>query len=97
MKDENCKIDKELFIDYIDKFWHAEQSFDTTRQSNKEHEKEAHDFCKFLVKYCHCLPLERVNFHNLFHLDFVFFEKKIAFNFHSMANSPPKEEEPTPH
>jgi len=33
MKDAKCKLDNELFIDYIDKFWHAEQSYDTTRLS----------------------------------------------------------------
>lgn len=49
-----------------------------------------------MIKYCHALPLTKVNFHNLLHLDFVFYEKKIALNFHTMANSPPKEMEPTP-
>lgn len=24
MKDEKCSLDKELFVDYTDKFWHAE-------------------------------------------------------------------------
>lgn len=49
-----------------------------------------------MIKYCHTLPMINLNFHNLLSLDFAFFDKKIAFNFHSMDDSPPKEEEPTP-
>lgn len=76
---------------YIDKFFHAERLFNAVRlEDNYEVHSEYSDFKAFLNGHCFVYPVPFVTIDNLLPLHFVWWDYKIAINFHLKKLSIPK-------
>ena len=69
--------------EYVDKFYNAERYYDVTKlEQNFFEDGEYLDFKAFLNGHCHVYPSVFCSIENLFTLHYVFFDHKIAINFH---------------
>lgn len=79
-----------------DKLWFSEQYFNTVKLEDKyEHHQEYEDFQKFLQVNCLVYPTPHMSIHNLFILHHVFYEQKIAINFHLEKFTKPFDHKPS--
>lgn len=64
---------------YQDKFFHAEKYFNVIKHDDwYEIEGQYKDFRAFLTGHCNVYPIPMMSVHNLFQLNYVFKEQKIA-------------------
>lgn len=69
--------------DYVDKFFYAEKYFDVTKFDDfYESDLKYSKFKAFLTAHCHVYPAPFCTIENLFTLHYVFFDHKLAINFH---------------
>jgi len=69
--------------DYVDKFFHAEQYFAVVKYDDYyESDPEYANFKAFLTGHCMVYPTAFITIENLFNLHYVFYDHKIAINFH---------------
>lgn len=69
--------------DYVDKFFHAEKYFNVTKLDEYfESDNKYMMFKAFLTAHCHVYPVPFCSIENLFTLHYVFWDQKIAINFH---------------
>ena len=69
--------------DYVDKFYNAEKYFNVTKfDDNFESDIKYTEFKAFLTGHCLVYPAVFSTIENLFNLHYVFFDHKIAINYH---------------
>jgi len=69
--------------DYYDKFYNAERYFNVSKfQDLYESDVKYAKFKAFLTAHCHVYPVPFCSVENLFTLHYVFWEQKIAINYH---------------
>lgn len=69
--------------DYVNKFYNAEKYFNVTKLDDLfESDPKYSNFKAFLTGHCFVYPNVFVTIENLFNLHYVFFEQKIAINYH---------------
>jgi hypothetical protein len=79
-----------LLSDYQDKFYYAEKYFNVVKFDDwYEIEPAYKEFRAFLTGHCNVYPIPMMSVHNLFQLNFVFNEQKIAIQLHLNKFSKP--------
>lgn len=69
--------------DYVDKFYNAEKYFNVTKfDDNFESDIKYTEFKAFLTGHCLVYPAVFASIENLFNIHYVFFDQKIAINYH---------------
>ena len=69
--------------DYVDKFYNAEKYYNVTKLDEiYESDNKYIEFKAFLTGHCHVYPAPFCGIENLFTLHYVFFDHKIAINYH---------------
>lgn len=69
--------------DYLDKFYYAERYFNQIQLDNYGHQIYKYTEMKsFLNQKCLVYPIVFMTLHNLFNLHYVFYDFKIAINYH---------------
>ena len=82
--------------DYIDKFWYAERYFNQVQHDDLATSDFRYQELKaFLNQKCLVFPIVFMTQHNLFNLHYVFYEQKIAINFHLTKVCPPFTKRPS--
>lgn len=76
--------------DYIDKFFYAERYFNAAAMDTYlTYDNEYLEFKGFLNQKCLVYPIAFMTLHNTFNLHYVFYDQKIAINFHLKTMCPP--------
>jgi len=69
--------------DYVDKFYNAEQYYNVSKFDELyEADIKYAEFKAFLTGHCNVYPAPFCSIENMFTLHYVFFDKKIAINYH---------------
>ena len=75
--------------EYVDKFYYAERYYNQTQLDYLYHENNKYGEIKaFLNQKCLVYPTVFMTLHNLFNLHYVFFDEKIAINYHVKTQCP---------
>lgn len=82
--------------DYVDRFWYAERYFNQVQLDDLATSDHSYQELKaFLNQKCLVYPIVFMTQHNLFNLHYVFYEQKIAINYHLDKMCPPFTKRPS--